>query len=101
MLSEILAALLNAGLAGSGLPAALPAVMVALISASPELMAALKAARHDRMQTTVNVALGASLATVLLTLPVIEGLALFDGERIVMALPRSRPRCCWSPCLRP
>jgi Ca2+:H+ antiporter len=30
--------------------------------------------------------LGASLATVLLTLPVIEAIALFNGERIVMAL---------------
>jgi Ca2+:H+ antiporter len=86
ILSEVLSVLLNAGLAGTGLPLTLPAVMVALISASPELMAALNAARHDRMQTTVNVALGASLATVLLTLPVIEGIALISGERIVMAL---------------
>lgn len=39
-----------------------------------------------QMQTTVNIALGASLATVLLTLPVIEGIALFTGERIEMAL---------------
>lgn len=86
VLSEVLSVLLNAGLAGSGLPAALPAVTVALISASPELMAALKAANHDRMQTTMNIALGASLATVLLTLPVIEGIALATGDRIVMAL---------------
>ena len=86
VLSEVLSVLLNAGLEGSGLPVALPAVTVALISASPELMAALKAARHDRMQTTMNIALGASLATVLLTLPVIEGIALATGERIVMAL---------------
>jgi Ca2+:H+ antiporter len=64
----------------------IPAVMVALISASPEFMTAINAARHDRMQTTVNIALGASLATVLLTLPVIEGIALFTGDRIVMAL---------------
>lgn len=86
VLSEVLAVLLDAGLAGTGLPKSIPAVMVALISASPELMAALNAARHDRMQTTVNIALGASLATVLLTLPVIEAIALFTGERIVMAL---------------
>lgn len=86
VLSEVLSVLLNAGLEGSGLPAALTAVTVALISASPELMAALKAANHDRMQTTMNIALGASLATVLLTLPVIEGIALATGDRIVMAL---------------
>ena len=86
LLSEILSVLLDAGLAGSNLPRTIPAVLVALISASPEILTALKAARHDRMQTTVNIALGASLATVLLTLPVIEALALISGERIVMAL---------------
>ncbi len=86
LLSEILSVLLDAGLSGSGLPRSIPAVLVALISASPEILTALKAAQQDRMQTTVNIALGASLATVLLTLPVIEAIALFNGERIVMAL---------------
>ncbi|GAB4120853.1 MAG: calcium:proton antiporter [Sideroxydans sp.] len=86
LLSEVLSVLLDAGLAGSGLPRAIPAVLVALISASPEILTALKAAQQNRMQTTVNIALGASLATVLLTLPVIEAIALISGERIVMAL---------------
>lgn len=86
LLSEVLSVLLDAGLTGSSLPKAIPAVLVALISASPEILTALKAAQQDRMQTTVNIALGASLATVLLTLPVIEAIALFSGERIEMAL---------------
>jgi Ca2+:H+ antiporter len=86
LLSEILSVLLDAGLSGSDLPKAIPAVLVALISASPEILTALRAAQHNRMQTTVNIALGASLATVLLTLPVIEAIALFNGERIDMAL---------------
>lgn len=86
VLSELLSVLLDAGLVGTGLPKSLPAVLVAVISASPELFTALSAARNDRMQTTVNIALGASLATVLLTLPVIEAIALFSGERVIMAL---------------
>ena len=86
LLSEVLSALLNPGLEGSGLPTAIPAVLVALISASPEILTALRAAQHNRMQTTVNIALGASLATVLLTLPVIESLGLLDGRITVMAL---------------
>lgn len=86
LLSEVLSVLLDAGLANSNLPKAIPAVLVALISASPEILTALRAAKHDRMQTTVNIALGASLATVLLTLPVIELIALISGERIDMAL---------------
>jgi len=86
LLSEVMSVLLNAALMGSSLPKSIPAVLVALISASPEILTAFKAAQQNRMQTTVNIALGASLATVLLTLPVIEGIALFSGERIVMAL---------------
>lgn len=86
LLSEVLSVLLDAGLKGSSLPKAIPAVLVALISASPEILTALRAAQKDRMQTTVNIALGASLATVLLTLPVIEAIALINGDRIVMAL---------------
>ena len=86
LLSEVLAVLLDSGLKGSNLPMAIPAVLVALISASPEILTALKAAQQDRMQTTVNIALGASLATVLLTLPVIEAIALFNGAPITMAL---------------
>ncbi|MDD4928015.1 MAG: calcium:proton antiporter [Gallionella sp.] len=86
LLSEVLSVLLDAGLAASSLPKSIPAVLVALISASPEILTALRAAQNDRMQTTVNIALGASLATVLLTLPVIEAIALFNGERIDMAL---------------
>jgi Ca2+:H+ antiporter len=86
LLSEIMSALLDAGLKGSAMPKAIPAVLVALISASPEILTALRAAQKDRMQTTVNIALGASLATVLLTLPVIEAIALFNGDRIIMAL---------------
>ncbi|MEO8332893.1 MAG: calcium:proton antiporter, partial [Gallionella sp.] len=62
LLSEVLSVLLDAGLSGSGLPKAIPAVLVALISASPEILTALRAAQRDRMQTTVNIALGASLA---------------------------------------
>jgi Ca2+:H+ antiporter len=86
LLSEILSVLLDAGLKGSGLPKSIPAVLIALISASPEILTALRAAQKNRMQTTVNIALGASLATVLLTLPVIEVIALINGERIIMAL---------------
>jgi Ca2+:H+ antiporter len=86
LLSEVLSVLLDAGLAGSALPRSIPAVLVAVISASPEILTAMKAAQQNRMQTTVNIALGASLAMVLLTLPVIEVFALWSGERIEMAL---------------
>lgn len=86
ILAEFLAAFMEAGMRGSSLPMAIPAVMVAVVSASPEILTALRAALADRMQTVINIALGASLATVLLTIPVIEGIALLTGQRIEMAM---------------
>lgn len=86
ILAEFLAVFMEEGMRGSSLPLAIPAVMVAVVSASPEILTALRAALADRMQTVINIALGASLATVLLTIPVIEGIALLTGQRIEMAM---------------
>jgi Ca2+:H+ antiporter len=71
MLSEILAIFMGNTLQIYGLPLAIGAVGVAVISAAPELITAVRAAMNNRMQTVINIALGASLATVLLTIPAV------------------------------
>jgi len=86
MLSEVMARTLATGLAGTGAPPIVAPLVVATISASPEILTALRAALANRMQPVVNIALGASLATVILTVPVIEALALFTHHPIEMAL---------------
>jgi Ca2+:H+ antiporter len=86
VLAEILSVLLEPATELVGLPPALPAVMIAVISASPEILTAMRAALRDEMQTVINIALGASLATVLLTVPVIELIALITGARIDMGI---------------
>lgn len=86
LLSEIMSKLLDAGLEGSSLPKSIPAILIALISASPEILIAMKAAKEDKMQTTINIALGASLATVLLTVPVIEFISLLNHQAVIMAI---------------
>jgi len=86
VLSELMAAFLGKGLEGSGLPTIIPAIVVALISASPEILTAMRAALDNRMQAVLNIALGASLATVVLTIPVIEGIALYTGQPIEMGM---------------
>lgn len=86
VLAEILSALLEPATQLFGMPAAIPAVLIALISASPEILTAMRAALRDEMQTVINIALGASLSTVLLTVPVIEFIALLTGTRIDMGI---------------
>ena len=85
-LAEVMSVLLTAGLKGTGAPPVLAAIVVAAISASPEILTALRAALANRMQAVVNIALGASLSTVILTVPVMEGIALYTGQPFVMAM---------------
>ncbi len=69
VLSEFLSVFMSTELKVYWLPLWLWAIMVAIISASPELLTALKSAKNNDMQTVVNIAFWASVATVLLTVP--------------------------------
>ena len=71
MLAEVLSIFMGNTLESFGMPLAIGAVGVAVISAAPELITAVRAAVDNRMQTVINIALGASLATVLLTIPAV------------------------------
>ncbi|MBB4955300.1 Ca2+:H+ antiporter [Agrobacterium vitis] len=86
VLAEFMSVLLTEGLRGTGAPPALMAIVVAGISAAPEILTALNAALHNRMQATVNIAMGASLSTVILTVPVMEAIALYTGQPFIMAM---------------
>ena len=86
MLSEILAVFMGHTLEHFGLPMAIGAVGVAIISAAPELITAVRAAVDNRMQTVVNIALGASLATVLLTIPAVIVVTRIIGMEIDLEL---------------
>lgn len=86
VLAEFMSAFLGESLEGTNAPPALMAVVVATISASPEILTALRSALRNRMQAVVNIAMGASLSTVILTVPVMEGIALYTGQPFIMAM---------------
>lgn len=86
VLAEFMATFLTHGLEGSGAPEGLMAVVVATISAAPEILTAMRAALRNRMQPVVNIAMGASLSTVILTVPVMEAIALYSGQPFIMAM---------------
>ena len=85
-IAEIMSKSLNVGLAGLGAPPMVVGLVVASISACPEILTALRAALANRMQSVVNIAMGASLSTVILTVPAMEALALFTGTPLQMAM---------------
>ena len=69
LLAKALAPTLEAGVAAVGAPKAVVGVVIAGIVLLPESLAALRAARADRLQTSLNLALGSALASIALTDP--------------------------------
>jgi len=86
VLSEVLAIFMSNTLQTYGLPLSIGAVGVAIISAAPELITAVRAAVDNRMQTVVNIALGASLATILLTVPAVILVTRYMGMDLNLAI---------------
>jgi Ca2+:H+ antiporter len=86
VLAEILSVFMGNTLETFGLPLAIGAVGVAVISAAPELITAVRAAMDNRMQTVINIALGASLATVLLTIPAVIVVSYYLGLELNLSL---------------
>ena len=86
VLAEILSVFMGHTLEVFNLPLAIGAVGVAVISASPELITAVRAAVDNRMQTVINIALGASLATILLTIPAVILVTKYYGMEITLAV---------------
>jgi Ca2+:H+ antiporter len=56
---------------GAGLPHSVVGVVIALLVLLPETIAAVRAAARDRIQTSLNLALGSAMASIGLTIPAI------------------------------
>ena len=66
---------LQQAVAQMGAPPALVGVIVAAIVLLPEGMTALRAARDDQLQTSINLALGSGVASIGLTVPAVAAIA--------------------------
>ena len=62
---------IEAAVDNAGLPHAAVGVVIALLVLLPETIAAARAAARDRIQTSLNLALGSAMASIGLTIPVI------------------------------
>ena len=84
--AEELAPPLQARLAAIEAPPAVLGVVIAVIVLLPETLAALKAAFADRLQTSLNLALGSALASIGLTIPAVAAFSLVDGWTLALGL---------------
>jgi len=62
-----------------GVSAGIAGLIIAIVSVSPEIVTAIKAAKNDEIQRVVNIAMGASTVSILLTVPVLMLLAYSSG----------------------
>lgn len=76
LLAKSLSYTIEKTVAGAGLPEAVVGVIIAALVLAPESLAAVRAARADRLQTSLNLALGSALASIGLTIPVVAVVSL-------------------------
>jgi Ca2+:H+ antiporter len=86
-LAKVLAPSLETAVAAAGLPSGVTGVVIALVVLLPETVAAVRAALANRMQGSINLALGSGLASIGLTIPVVAALSPMLPFRLVLGLP--------------
>lgn len=85
-LAKALTPAVGAGVARLGAPKAVVGVVIAAVVLLPEGLAALRAARLNRLQTSMNLALGSALASIGLTIPAVAAVSVVLGTPLALGL---------------
>jgi Ca2+:H+ antiporter len=86
ILAKKLATPLEHGTDVLGAPEVLSGFLVGILILAPEAMSAVKAAKRNQLQRSVNILLGSVLATIGLTIPAVLSIGLITGKTIVLGL---------------
>ncbi len=65
-------------------PLGLAGLIIAIISVSPEIITAVKAAKNDEMQRVINIAMGASVVSIMLTVPILLALSFTTDHPLTL-----------------
>ena len=86
LLAKALAPDIERAVAAAHAPKALVGVIVAGVVLLPEALAALRAARANRLQTSLNLALGSALASIGLTIPAVAVVSIATGLTLTLGI---------------
>lgn len=86
-LAKALAPNIREAVEAASAPHAVIGIAIALMVLLPETWAAVRAAQHNRMQTSLNLALGSALATIGLTIPAVAVTSILLGLPLDLGLP--------------
>ena len=85
-LAKVLTPAVEFGVAQLNVPKAVVGVIIALLVLLPESLAAVRAALGNRLQTSLNLALGSALATIGLTIPAVAAVSIVMGQPLALGL---------------
>ena len=85
-LAKSLTPMLELGVARLHVPKAVVGIVIAGLVLLPEGLAAVRAARANRLQTSLNLALGSALATIGLTIPVVAAVSIVLRQPLELGL---------------
>jgi len=85
-LAKALTPTLERGIESAGAPRSVVGIVIAGLVLLPEGLAALRAARANRLQTSMNLALGSVLATIGLTIPAVASVAILLSRPLTLGL---------------
>jgi Ca2+:H+ antiporter len=85
-LAKALTPSVDGAIARLGMPASLSGIIIATLVLLPEGLAALRAAQANRLQTSLNLALGSSLATIGLTIPAVAAVSILFHTPLELGL---------------
>jgi len=85
-LAKTLSRVVESGVGRLGAPAAVVGIIIAALVLLPEGLAAVRNARANRLQNSLNLALGSALASIGLTIPTVAVVSLFMDRPIVLGL---------------
>src|SRR5262245_58600109 len=85
-LAKVLSPSIESGVRNAGAPPAVVGIAIALLVLMPESIAAVRAALADRLQTSLNLALGSALATIGLTVPVVVAVCIVLDIPLILGL---------------
>ena len=85
-LAKVVSPTIESAVADAGLPSSVVGVVIALLVLLPETIAALRAAVDNRVQTSLNLALGSALASIGLTVPAVAVASVWLSGPLVLGL---------------
>ena len=85
-LAKTISPSIERAVAVAGAPKAVIGIIIAILVLLPETLAAVRAARADRLQTSMNLALGSALASIGLTIPVVAVASIAFDLPLVLGL---------------